>query len=109
MYPFRSVHGAAAHAPRHRGGQTVVEAGRGLAHVDHDEGARAVGALALAALQAPLGEQRGLLVDDQAADRDRDLTEHGGRAHHLVAVDDPGQLLVQAEDLLQARVHGSTA
>ena len=44
--------GAAAHAPRHQGGQTVVEAGRDLAHVNHDEGARAVGALALAAPQA---------------------------------------------------------
>ena len=39
--------------------------------------------------QAPLGEQRSLLVDDQAADADR-VAERGRGTHQLVTADDPG-------------------
>ena len=69
--PVEAVGGRPLQAPGHAGGESRARARRQPAGVGEDEGAGAVGALRLPGAEARLREQRRLLVDGEAAQRQR--------------------------------------
>ena len=71
-----------------------------LAGVREQERAGAERALRLSRLEAVLGEERGLLVDDEPADRDA-TSERGRLADDLVAGDDPRHPLVGEPEVVE--------
>ena len=93
-------------APRHRGGQAVAGARCRVTGVRQQEGPGAVRALGRAGRPAALAQQRGLLVDDQPAQRQR-APEGGRLADDLVARGQSRQGLPrQAEQCAQPLVPG---
>jgi hypothetical protein len=95
-----------AQTPRHRRRQARGGPRRVVTQLGEQERTGAKGALSRTWFQAALGQQRGLLVDDQPRHRSRNPENVCG-ADNLVASDDLGQLFVrqpeQAEQFLVPR------